>query len=53
MAGFTISRHERDQSFLVPVRKKFRPGPGEKKILVPVPAGKVLGLGPGPSQKNF
>ncbi len=35
-------RHERNQSFLVPVpvRKKFRPGPGsgEKKILVP--AGK-------------
>jgi hypothetical protein len=45
-----ISRHERDQSFLVPVpvRKKFGPGhgpgPGEKKN---------SGLGPGPGEKKF
>jgi hypothetical protein len=26
------TRHERDQPFLVPVRKKFRPGPGGKKF---------------------
>jgi hypothetical protein len=44
------SRHERDQSFLVPVpaRKKFRPGPGEKKILVPVLTPVPPGPGPGP-----
>ncbi len=36
-------RHERDQSFLVPVpvrKKKISSRSGEKKILVPVPAGK-------------
>ncbi len=61
----TITRHERDQSFLVPVpvRKKISsrsrrkrnfgpgPGPGEKEILVPVLFRKNFGAGP--SQKKF
>ncbi len=42
------TRHERDQSFLMPV-----PVPAKKKILISVPAEKVLGLGPGPFRNKF
>jgi hypothetical protein len=43
-----LYRHEWDQSFLVPVpvRKKFRPDPDEKKFWSRSRREKVLGLGP-------
>jgi hypothetical protein len=40
------NEHERDQSFLVPVRKKFSSRSRSRRK-------KVLGLGAGPSQKYF
>jgi len=57
-----VSRHEQDQSSLVPVRKNFlsrsrrdrniRPGPVQKQILVPIPVKKNFCPGPG-EKKNF
>ncbi len=48
------SRHERDQSFLipVPVRKKISSRSLQKQISVPVPSRKPFDHGPGP-KKTF